>query len=369
MSEPPEMPRSGAQSMINRSESGRSLAHSESVCAGQRVTMGGVTDGSGSVKTHGATVESPPSGDAEILPIWLRNRRRLILLRRDDARATLARRWLKGRRRPASAVTYAYEIEAFFEWCDQRGLDVLDLDREHIDDYRQELDGRFEDSTIAKRLSALSSFYRFALNERRPIVENNPTARVERPRLSRDSRTAGLDSDEVRRFLSAAASLPVRERAVVFVLYACGVRISELCGARASGLRTVQGHLQMEVKRKGGKTSWVTMRPEAAVALTDYLDGRTDGPLFLGFKDHPISRHEVAGILSDLVKAAEIEGKNITPHSMRHTYATMALNAGSDIRDVQESMGHSSIESTMRYNRARTTVERAPTHKLTWIGS
>lgn len=281
-------------------------------------------------------------------------------------RARLARRWLKARRRPACAVTYAYEIEAFFEWCDRRRIDALQAEREHIDDYRQELAARHQDPTIAKKLSALSSFYRFGLSERHPVVDYNPADRVERPRLSRESGTAGLDEAEVGRFLAAAQALPLRERAVVFVLYACGVRISELCGARASGLRTVQGHLQMEVKRKGGKTSWVTMRPEAAVVLTDYLDGRTDGPLFLGFKDHPISRYEVARILSGLVKAAEIEGKNITPHSMRHTYATMALNAGADIRDVQDSMGHSSIESTMRYNRARSTVERAPTHKLAW---
>jgi site-specific recombinase XerD len=263
-------------------------------------------------------------------------------------------------------VTYAYEIEAFFEWCDRRGLDVLDLDREHIDDYRQQQLDAHQESTVAKKLSALSSFYRYGLSERKPVVEDNPVAPIERPDVSRESRTAGLDADEVARFLTAAETLDQRDRAVAFVLYATGTRISELCGARASRLRTLRGHLQMEVQRKGGKTSWVTMRPEAARALHAYLDGRQEGPMFYGAGGGPISRHEVATILDDLTERAKIEGKRITPHSMRHTYATMALDAGVDIRDVQEAMGHSSIETTMRYNRARSTVERSPTHALAW---
>lgn len=310
--------------------------------------------------------DAPGPLGAEILPDWLRNRRTLILLRRPDARGTLARRWLKGRRRTGSAVTYAYEIERFFAWCDRRGINVLEADREHIDDYRQGLLDRHADSTVAKKLSALSSFYRYGMSERKPIVEDNPVAPIGRPQISRESRTAGLDADEVAAVMSAAETLPARDRAVVHVLYATGARISELCGARAAKLRTVKGHLQMEVHRKGGKTGWLTMNSEAAQSLRTYLDGRADGPLFVGVREGPISRHEVAGILARLVKSAGVEGKTITPHSMRHTYATMSLDAGADIRDVQESMGHSSIETTMRYNRARSSVERAPTHLLTW---
>ena len=293
-------------------------------------------------------------------------RGRFILLDEDSARAAIANDWLKDARRSSTAQTYRYEIRRWFEWCDANEIDALTPTRADVNGYRQHLLRRHEESTTAKKLSALSSFYRYGRAEHADQVPDNPLERVTRPKLSRESATAGLDAGEVRRLLRAAERFPSRDRAVVLVLYATGVRVSELCGAMTNELRVERGHLQMRVRRKGGKRTYVTIRPEAVAALREYLGDRTDRPLFIGARGGAITRFEVAGILDRLVGAAGIRGKRITPHSMRHTYATLSLDGGADIRDLQESMGHASIETTMRYNRARSTVERSPTHLLAW---
>lgn len=280
--------------------------------------------------------------------------------------------WLADARRNATREVYEREIRQFFEWCDAERIDTLRARRVHINLYRQHIYATAakepEPATVAKKLAALSSFYRYGTEEHDETVPDNPVARVKRPPVSRESASAGLDAVEVRRLLDAAEDESLRDRAVVQVLYATGIRVSELRGATMAALRMQKGHLTMKVSRKGGKNGYVTVRPEAAEALRAYLATRTDtqGSLFRGVRGGTISRYEVRQIMQRVVKRAGIKGKRITPHSMRHTFATLALDAGRDIRDVQEALGHCSIETTMRYNRARSTVERAPTHSLPW---
>lgn len=278
--------------------------------------------------------------------------------------------WLADVSRNSTRDVYAREVGRFFQWCDQERVEVLTARRSHINLYRQHIYAiavdEPEPATVAKKLAALSSFYRYATQEYDEAVPDNPVARVTRPRVSRKSQTAGLDAGEVTGLLAATVGESLRDRAVVLLLYATGVRASELRGAKVAGLRTERGHLTLKVSRKGGEKDYVTIREEAADAIRAYLDGRTDGPLFVGVRGGPISRYEVRQIMQRVTRRAEIKGKRITPHSMRHTFATLALDAGRDIRDVQEALGHCSIETTMRYNRARSTVERAPTHSLPW---
>jgi site-specific recombinase XerD len=285
-------------------------------------------------------------------------------------RETVRDAWLAAAHRNGTRDVYQREIRRFFQWCDSNGVDVLRAERVAIDLYRQSIYATAinepEPSTVAKKLAALSSFYRYGTQEHGTAIPDNPVARVRRPRVSRKSATAGLDADEVAQLIEATEGEPLRDRAVVLLLYATGIRASELRGAAASGLRTERGHLTLKVSRKGGEKDYVTIRTEAADALRVYLDGRSDGPLFIGVRGGAISRYEVRQIMQRVVAHAGIAGKKITPHSMRHTFATLALDAGADIRDVQEAMGHCSIETTMRYNRARSTVERAPTHALAW---
>lgn len=351
----------------NRDGSGsgspRPPRHLLSVSAGQTVYDGLVS--AGRIVTPD-TPASPRPDEPETGRELAETQGRLILSQPETDRDRVRDAWLAACSRSSTRGVYAREIGYYFAWCDARGICPLRAGRADVDHYRQELLDRHEHSTVAKKLASVSSFYKHGTEEFEHLVPDNPVARVKRPRVSRKSATAGLDSAEVARYIQAAEAAPLRDRAVAFVLYATGVRVSELCGALVQELRVERGHLQMRVRRKGGEREYVTIRQEAATVLYEHLDGRTSGPLFVGIRGGPITRWEVAGILADLVKAARITGKRITPHSMRHTFATLALDAGVDIRDVQESMGHASIETTMRYNRARSTAERSPTHALVW---
>lgn len=310
-----------------------------------------------------AIVNPHPAVTGPTLPDQGELRGRFILSPPRD-RGVVAEAWLASTAREGTRRVYEREIRLYFEWCDLREVDTLAARRVDIDRYRQRLNRRHSAATSAKKLSALSSFYRYGTEEFEDLVRTNPVLRIRRPKLSKDSTTAGLDLDEVRLLLAAADTAAPLDRAVTRLLFATGMRVSELCGALVRDLRTEKGQLTVAVSRKGGRVQRLLVQPKAAEALTAYLDGRSDGHLFIGSRNGPITRYEVALILAQLVKLAEIEGKNITPHSMRHTFATLALDAGADIRDVMHMMGHASIETTMRYNRARSSIERSPAHAL-----
>lgn len=281
-------------------------------------------------------------------------------------RDRIAAAWLLAQKRAHTEAAYRRDIEAFFAWCDEFDIDPLTARRVHMDGYRRYLDtggaGRaYAPSTIGRKLSSISSFYAYAVQEFEDYVARNPMSNVERPETTDDTETAFLDLAELKRLLTAADRAGSHDAALVRMLFYSAVRVSELCSARTSDLRTVSGVLTLAVTRKGGRRDRVAIPAPAADALRVYLAGRTGG-LFL-VRGQPVDRHHVARVLTRLAKAAGID-KTLTPHGLRHTAATEALNAGEDIREVQRMLGHKRIETTLRYDRSRTVVDRSPAHAL-----
>ncbi len=140
-----------------------------------------------------------------------------------------------------------------------------------------------------------------------------------------------------------------------------GLRISEALGADIDQLGLERGHRTLVVHRKGGKTVTIPLAPRTARAVDLAVGERFDGPIFLGHNGERLTRDAAARVVRRLAKAAGIS-KRIGPHSLRHSFITAALDAGVPLRDVQEAASHADPRTTMRYDRARQSLDRHATY-------
>jgi integrase/recombinase XerD len=259
---------------------------------------------------------------------------------------------------------YLRNMGLFCTWLDERGLDLLTVKRVHVDGWRHTLTGA--DATVAQRLAAISSFYRHATLA--GTTTRNPVESVARPKVSADhSSTQGLSIAECRALLEAARADGPRSYALVSLLLFTGLRLSEALNANTPDYGHDSGHRTLTVQRKGGKRQKVVVPPPAVEALNVYL--QTTGqelvtaageglPLFTTAKGNRVDPSEVFRTVRRLARAAGIEG-NISPHSLRHAFATVALDAGATLHDLQDSMGHADPRTTRRYDRARNNLTKS----------
>jgi integrase/recombinase XerD len=137
--------------------------------------------------------------------------------------------------------------------------------------------------------------------------------------------------------------------------------VSEVLNADVDDLGFERGHHTRRVQRKGGKTVIVPLAPRTARTVYLAIGERTDGPIFVTGTGKRMNRHQAARVVRRLAKHAGID-KNISPHSLRHSFITAALNAGVPLRDVQEAASHADPRTTMRYDRARRSLDRHATY-------
>lgn len=255
---------------------------------------------------------------------------------------------------------YTLDLRQFIVWCERHQLALFDIGRTHIELYARELEdlGRAP-ATIGRRLSTLAGFYRYAAEE--GIIEHSPAANVRRPRLDYESHAVGLDRNELGAFLVAAGVSSPRDHALCSLLALNGLRISEALGAAIEQLGLERGHRTLVVHRKGGKTVTIPLAPRTARAIDLAVGERLEGPIFLGQDGRQMTRDAAARMVRRLAKAAGIS-KRIGPHSLRHSFITAALDAGVPLRDVQEAASHADPRTTMRYDRARQSLDRHATY-------
>jgi integrase/recombinase XerD len=210
--------------------------------------------------------------------------------------------------------------------------------------------------TVARRLSALRMFYRFLHAE--GLRPDDPTSVLESPRQGR-SLPKILSEDEVSALLAAAAARPgaegLRLKAMVELCYATGMRASELVGLP---LAAVQRDPRVIVVRgKGDRERMVPLNEPARDAVRAYLAvrenfcgrRRENSFLFPGRNGRPLTRQRFFQMLKDLAGAAGIEQRRVSPHVLRHAFATHLLNHEADLRSVQKMLGHSDISTTQIY--------------------
>lgn len=300
----------------------------------------------------------------------------------DFTEAWLANRRLSEHTRSA----YRGDIAGWLSWCAQQDLDPLDGTFLHVNAYARHLEttvdprsGRpLTPATVARKLSALSSWYGFLVKLR--AIDTNPVAGADRPRVNRDhSATVGLTATEVDALLAAAAAdtgpTAPRNRAVLTLLADLGLRVGELVSLDLADLGQEQGHRSIRFVGKGGVARRRALTPGAAQAVDAYLAARAraegvpvdrlHGPLLVTSTGNRLDRHAVFRLVRRFARAAGIPAwQRLSPHSLRHAFATAARAEGVPLEDVQDAMGHADPRTTRRYDRDRHSLDRDPAYAI-----
>jgi integrase/recombinase XerD len=250
---------------------------------------------------------------------------------------------------------YRRDITKFAAFVTERKLETKDVARGDVVDflgslYRRGLDSR----SVARHLVTIRHFFRFALLE--GYVVDDPAATIESPKF-RQSLPEFLSLEEVDLLLGqpdVSSILGARDRAMIELMYSCGLRVSELCGLRVADLESDAGCLRCV--GKGDKERLVPVGRQALKAVQRYL--RTARPkllrdgsspyLFLNQKGGKIDRIGYWKLLGAYGRKAGLR-KALTPHMLRHSFATHLLDRGADLRSVQMMLGHSDISTTQIY--------------------
>ena len=172
---------------------------------------------------------------------------------------------------------------------------------------------------------------------------------------------SGWTATSSARFLVAAGLSSNRDHALASLLALNGLRISEALGADIEHLNVERGHRTLRIVRKGGKQVTIPLAPRTARAIDLAIGEREHGPILLGAHGQRLDRYAATRIVKRLARAAGID-KRISPHSLRHSFITAALDAGVPLRDVQDAASHADPRTTMRYDRARHSLDRHATY-------
>jgi integrase/recombinase XerD len=254
---------------------------------------------------------------------------------------------------------YALDLRQFTGWCWQHEQHLFDVRRVDIESVARHLEERGNArATVARRLSTVVGFYRFA--EEEGVIDHSPAGHIRRPRIDYESHVAHLDRNELGAVLTAGVSSP-RDHALVSLLALNGLRVSEAIGANIDALGLERGHRTLTVVRKGGKIATVPLAPRVACAIDLGIGERLDGPIFIDADGQRLDRHAAGRIVRRITRRAGIT-KRVGPHTLRHAFITAALDAGVPLRDVQEAASHADPRTTMRYDRGRQSLDRHATY-------
>jgi integrase/recombinase XerD len=251
---------------------------------------------------------------------------------------------------------YLHDVALLFGFLQEHTINIKDVQLKDLQRFLEHV-GALELSanSQARVLSGIKSFYKFLLLER--IISEDPTELLAAPKLSRrlpvvlsvaeiDSMIAAIDHSKAE---------GQRNRAILEIMYSCGLRVSELTGLTLSGLFLDIDFIR--VTGKGNKERLVPVGAEAAKQIMLYrqhtrsqvkVQDKHSDILFLNRRGAPLSRVMIFMIIKDLAHKAGIE-KSVHPHTLRHSFATHLVEAGADLRAVQEMMGHKSITTTEIY--------------------
>ncbi|MBP8979926.1 MAG: tyrosine recombinase XerC [Syntrophobacterales bacterium] len=267
---------------------------------------------------------------------------------------------------PRTVGSYMSDLKGFYAYLQEMHgqVDVLErmpisaVDPLRIRGYLAELHRRrLRKSSVARKMAALNAFFRYLLREGR--LADNPMAGLATPRKDRLV-PPHLSVDEVFDLLSCPFpddERGRRDRAILEIFYSTGIRLSELTALNQEDVDFQQGLLR--VKGKGRRERIVPVGAPALAALRAYQQSRLrsgtakekqDGraPLLIGRGEQRISPRTVERILDRYIRSSGIQ-KKISPHALRHSFATHLLDAGADLRSIQELLGHKSLSTTQRY--------------------
>ncbi len=253
-------------------------------------------------------------------------------------------------------IAYRLDIQAFEHWLERKGKKIDEAKREHILSYlAAEIDRGKKTKTIARTLSCLRTFFKFLKRENH--ISSDPTLRVDSPKLGRILPNS-LSETEVEMLLAAPDirnTIGFRDRTMLEVLYACGLRVSELVDLRLSDLNLKQGVVR--ILGKGSKERLIPLGDEAIAWLNTYIADKrlhlvkgnlSEDTVFPNNRGSKMTRQAFWHRLKIHTRTANIS-KKLSPHTLRHAFATHLLNHGADLRVVQLLLGHTNLSTTQIY--------------------
>jgi integrase/recombinase XerD len=251
---------------------------------------------------------------------------------------------------------YADDLRQFLGWLDQKGATSLNqVSRKQILDHLMAMKARgMSTNSISRHLVSIKVFFRFLQHE--GLLDRNVTDTMDSPKLWKILPDT-LSEKEVDRLLRAPdmrKPLGVRDRAILEIFYASGLRVSELSNLRLSDLHIDDGYIR--VIGKGKKERVIPVAQDSANILKCYLDEirpmLSENPrlqnVFVSNRETPLCRQRLWQIIKKYTKAAGIM-KNVTPHTLRHSFASHLLQNGAPLRVIQEMLGHADIATTQIY--------------------
>jgi integrase/recombinase XerC len=263
---------------------------------------------------------------------------------------------------PHTQQAYIADVQEFIQFLKTSGLVKNDkaqnADAEAIRSFLGHLHRqKVKKVTVNRKISSLRAFYRYLLRQGK--IKKNPANMVQLPKTEKYMPTF-LSVDEAFELLNANAeknSADLRTRAMMELFYSSGLRLSELAALNVMDIDYKQQ--LVKVRGKGRKERIVPVGKTALQSIREYLDGTGElrknisvdvfvEPLFLNARGKRITTRSIARSIDDAAEKSGL-GRKISPHALRHTFATHLLNAGADLRSIQELLGHKSLSTTQKY--------------------
>ena len=244
--------------------------------------------------------------------------------------------------------SYNVELIKYKDYLDKLNIDYRSVTKENIWDYLKDLDGLYKSSSINHHLSTLRSFYEYLKEEE--VINTNIFLLIRNPKKKKSLPNV-LNYDEINKLLDFKELDNIndyRDRLIFEMLYSTGLRVSELSNIKLKDIDMKEKSIK--VLGKGNKERYVYYSNHASHALKEYLDIRNAKSeyLFINSKDERLSRQSIEDIVNKRIKKISLM-HHISPHTLRHTFATDMLKNGADIRVVQELLGHKKLSTTEIY--------------------
>ena len=311
----------------------------------------------------------PPVSHWEDLGAWLHERGESNGL--IEATGT----WIVSRRTGSEHTrnAYAADLSRWFTWCSARGSHPVTARNMDADLYAAACrEAGLSPATAGRRLATASSWYKYAI--RAGVATVNPLDGMERPQSPAISSTRGMSQRELASLLSHAKAyrpvhMPPEQAAVVakrayallMTLAATASRIGAILAADVADLGYDSGYRVLDLTVKGDKRQRFVLPPATIAAIEDYLDGRTEGPLFASSTGRRMDEPRVYRLIQRIAARAGIpQAAQLSPHSMRHTVATILLRNEEPLHIVQGLLSHATPQTTQRYNLAREALDSSP---------
>ena len=276
------------------------------------------------------------------------------LITLDQVAETLAMRWLLAYASIRTRENYKAALNRFAHFMiEHKAGQVLNSSRTHLDAWARSMEAeKLAPASIAANLASVSSYFAYAVSC--DAIKANPAEKVRRPKVSDISTRLGLTLETARKVVTAAEAMSPKHRAAVALMLFGGLRVSEACGVVAKDIGEELGHTVLLVRGKGGTLGKVVLPPAAMRLLSVALEeARKDGGTILrDTQNKALDRFQLGRVINSIGRYACL-GRALTPHDLRHGCATVALEVGEPMHQVQAHLRHASPVTTQRYDRNR----------------